>query len=73
MKPVQSGLLPDREGEMLQALQSTLRLIQGERTRQATEASRAAQAGQGKKNERDTTSPVEMKSPKTRRRKSKAG
>jgi hypothetical protein len=72
MKPVQSGLLPDREGEMLQALQSTLRLIQGEKTR-ATEASRAAQAGQGKKNERDSTSPVEMKSPKARRRKSKAG
>jgi hypothetical protein len=58
---------------MLQALQSTLRLIQGEKTRQATEASRAAQAGQGKKNERDSTSPVEMKSPKARRRKSKAG
>ena len=58
---------------MVQALQSTMRVLQGERTRQTAEATRVAQPGQGKKAERESTSPVEIKSPKTRRRKSKAG
>lgn len=57
---------------MVQALQSTIRVIQGERTRQA-EAARVVQTGQGKKNERESASPVEIKSPKARRRRSKAG
>jgi hypothetical protein len=61
---------------MIQALQSTLRVIQTERTRTAQEASRVGQAGVttagGKKSERDSASPTEMRSPKARRRKSKA-
>jgi len=57
---------------MMQALTSTIRIIQSERTRQA-ETARLAQAGQGKKGDRESASPVELKSPKVRRRKSKAG
>jgi len=57
---------------MVQALQSTIRVLQTERTKQA-EAARVVQTGQGKKSERESTSPVEIKSPKARRRKSKAG
>jgi len=56
----------------MQALTSTIRIIQSERTRQA-ETARLAQAGQGKKGDRESASPVELKSPKVRRRKSKAG
>lgn len=56
----------------MQALASTIRVIQSERTRQA-ETARLAQVGQGKKGDRESTSPVEIKSPKARRRKSKAG
>ena len=69
----QSTTLSDRETEMIQAFQSTLRVLQGERTRQAAEAARLAQVGQGKKSDRESTSPVEIKSPKNRRRRSKAG
>ena len=69
----QTNILPDREGEMIQALQSTLRVIQGEKSRQAAEVARVAQAGQSRKSDRESTSPVDIKSPKTRRRKSKAG
>jgi hypothetical protein len=58
---------------MIQALQSTLRILQSESTRQAAEAARIAQAAQGKKSETESTSPIEIKSPKARRRKSKAG
>jgi len=50
-----------------------MRVLQGERTRQASEATRVTQPGQGKKVERESASPVEIKSPKTRRRKSKVG
>jgi hypothetical protein len=57
---------------MLQAFASTIRIIQSERTRQA-ETARLAQVGQGKKGERESASPVEIKSPKARRRKSKVG
>lgn len=57
---------------MIQALHSTIRVLQGERTRPA-EATRVVQTGQGKKIERESASPVEIKSPKVRRRKSKAG
>ena len=57
---------------MVQALQSTIRVLQNERTKQA-EAARVVQTGQGKKSERESASPVEIKSPKARRRKSKAG
>lgn len=57
---------------MVQALQSTMRVLQNERTKQA-EAARVVQTGQGKKSERESASPVEIKSPKARRRKSKAG
>ncbi len=73
MKPTQKTNLQDREEEMVQALQSTMRVLQGERTRQASEATRVTQPGQGKKVERESASPVEIKSPKTRRRKSKVG
>jgi len=59
---------------MIQALQSTLRVLQGERNRQSAEQTRLTQVSQqGKKSERESTSPVEMKSPKARRRKSKVG
>jgi len=61
---------------MIQALQSTLRVIQAERTRSVQEATRAGQVGGnvpgGKKSDRDSASPTEMRSPKARRRKSKA-
>ena len=69
VKPVQRGGQPDREGEMVQALQATLQLLHKERMLQA-DASRQNQAGQGKKSDRESTSPVEIKSPKARRRKS---
>jgi hypothetical protein len=72
VKPVVSSIPQDREGEMIQALQSTLRVLQAEKAKQATEAARVAQLGQGKKSDRESLSPVEIKSPKTRRRKSKA-
>jgi hypothetical protein len=58
---------------MIHALQATLRLLHNERTRQAADAARLAQAGQTKKSDRESASPVEIKSPKARRRKSKAG
>jgi len=55
-------------------LQSTLRVLQGERNRQSAEQTRLTQVSQqGKKSERESASPVEMKSPKARRRKSKVG
>jgi hypothetical protein len=57
---------------MMQALASTIRVIQSEKTRQA-ETARLAQVGQGKKGDRESASPVEIKSPKARRRKSKVG
>lgn len=72
-KPAPNATLTEREIEMNQALQSTLRTIHAERTMQAAEAVRQTQTGQGKKSERESTSPVEVKSPKTRRRRSKAG
>lgn len=71
LKPTQGGQVRDGEGEMIQALQSTLRVLQAERTRQSTELSRQPQSAQGKK-DRESTSPTEMKSPKARRRRSSA-
>jgi hypothetical protein len=72
-KSAQPVGIADRDQEMIVALQSTLRVLQSERQKQAAEAARIAQAGQGKKSERESTSPVEMKSPKARRRKSRVG
>ena len=72
IKPAQKGVLPDREDEMLQALHSTIGVLQNERQRQV-DAVRLTQTGQGKKNERESSSPLEIKSPKARRRRSKAG
>jgi hypothetical protein len=69
-KPEQ-GPLAEKEGEMIQALQSTLRIIQAERSRQTAQLSQQAQAQQQRK-ERESASPVEMKSPKARRRRSSA-
>lgn len=69
-----NNTLLDREQEMTQALISTIRVLQSERQRQAAETARLAQAGGvGKKSDRESASPVEIKSPKARRRKSKAG
>ena len=66
-------VISDRDQEMVQALQSTLRVLQNERARAAEVAARLAQAP-GKKSERESTgSPVELKSPKARRRKSRPG
>jgi hypothetical protein len=65
--------MPDRDQEMVQALQSTLRVLHAERTRHAAESAKTAPTGQAKKTERESTSPIEMKSPKARRRKSKVG
>ena len=58
---------------MIQALGSTLRVLQSERNRHVIETARLTQVGQGKKTDRESTSPVEMKSPKVRRRKSRVG
>jgi hypothetical protein len=74
LKPSQNILVKERETEMIQALQSTLRVLQNERTRQTTEQTRVVPPSQqGKRSERESASPVEIKSPKARRRKSKAG
>jgi GTPase involved in cell partitioning and DNA repair len=67
--PIQRGGAPGREGEMIQALQTTLQILHNERLHQADTA-RQGQLGQGKKGDKESTSPVEIKSPKTRRRKS---
>jgi len=72
-KPEQSIVQSEREDEMIKALRSTLQLLHSEKARQAADAARAAQTGQGKKIERESASPVEIKSPKARRRKSKQG
>jgi len=72
-KTGQPVVLQDRQGDMIQSLQSTLRVLQAERSRAAADAAKASQAAQGKKGDRESASPVEVKSPKTRRRKSKAG
>lgn len=71
-KSAQTNALQEREGEMIQALQSTLRVLQAERTRVVVEASKPQSVQGGKKSERDSASPTEMRSPKARRRKSKA-
>ena len=61
--------MTDKEGEMVQALQSTLRILQAERSRQTAQA---AQATQAQKRDRESSSPTEMKSPRARRRRSSA-
>jgi len=70
-KSAQTNALQEREGEMIQALQSTLKVLHAERTRVA-EATKPQSVQGGRKSERDSASPTEIRSPKARRRKSKA-